>query len=243
MPEKPIAYNAYQTLADAYAAKIDVKPHNAYYERPAMLSLLPDVDGKRVLDAGCGPGAYSEALVNRGAIVNAFDVSDRMLELASERLRDSIEANKVKLHLLDMTQPLTAFADNEFDMVNAPLCLDYIENWLSLFNEFHRVLKTNGTFLFSCGHPASDAEYFSTKKYFSVEPVSATWSGFGIKVRMPCFRRSMEEIFTPVIEAGFVIEKVHEPLPTAEFKKADPRRYRALMQRPVFLCVRSRKLG
>ncbi|WP_279387450.1 hypothetical protein [Rubrobacter taiwanensis] len=30
------------------------------YERPATLSLLPDVAGKRVLDAGCGPGVYSE---------------------------------------------------------------------------------------------------------------------------------------------------------------------------------------
>ena len=64
---KPIAYDAYQRLADAYASRIDSKPHNAYYERPAMLAMWPDLRGKYVLDAGCGPGVYSEELVLRGA--------------------------------------------------------------------------------------------------------------------------------------------------------------------------------
>ncbi len=44
---------AYEKLADAYARMIDTKPHNAYLERPATLSLLPNVEGKRVLDAEC----------------------------------------------------------------------------------------------------------------------------------------------------------------------------------------------
>jgi 2-polyprenyl-3-methyl-5-hydroxy-6-metoxy-1,4-benzoquinol methylase len=34
-----------------------------------MLSLPPPVEGRRVLDAGCGPGAYAERLVGRGAEV------------------------------------------------------------------------------------------------------------------------------------------------------------------------------
>ncbi len=62
-----IAYDAYEKLAHAYAEMIDTKPHNAYLERPTTLSLLPDVEGKRVLDAGCGPGVYAEWLVERGA--------------------------------------------------------------------------------------------------------------------------------------------------------------------------------
>jgi hypothetical protein len=56
MHEQPIALEAYSRLADASAARIDTKAHNAYYDRPAVLSLLPPVEGKRVLDAGCGPG-------------------------------------------------------------------------------------------------------------------------------------------------------------------------------------------
>ncbi|RMD75113.1 MAG: hypothetical protein D6823_10585 [Chloroflexi bacterium] len=55
-PPDPIAQQAYDLLAERYAEQVLTKPHNAYYERPAMLSLLPDVRGKRVLDTGCGPG-------------------------------------------------------------------------------------------------------------------------------------------------------------------------------------------
>jgi len=55
MRDKPIALDAYESLAEAYAAVVKTKAHNAYYERPATLSLLPDVKNKRVLDAGCGP--------------------------------------------------------------------------------------------------------------------------------------------------------------------------------------------
>jgi hypothetical protein len=42
MADQPIALDAYQALAEAYAAVIDTKPHNAYYERPATLSLMPE---------------------------------------------------------------------------------------------------------------------------------------------------------------------------------------------------------
>lgn len=36
--KKPIALDAYEKLADAYAEMIETKPHNAYLERPATLS-------------------------------------------------------------------------------------------------------------------------------------------------------------------------------------------------------------
>ena len=59
---KPLALEAFEQLAEAYARLVDTKPHNAYYERPATLSLLPDVAGLRVLDAGCGPGKRGNRL-------------------------------------------------------------------------------------------------------------------------------------------------------------------------------------
>jgi hypothetical protein len=85
---QPIALEAYEELAESYAAKIDTKPHNAYYERPATLSLLPSVTGKAVLDAGCGPGVYTEWLLANGAEVSAIDASPKMVELARKRIGD-----------------------------------------------------------------------------------------------------------------------------------------------------------
>ncbi len=228
MSEKPIAYQAYQQLADDYSAHIDTKPHNAFYDRPAMLSLLPDIQDKDVLDAGCGPGAYTSELVKRGARVVAIDISERMLELANERLQPAVSSGQVQFQQVDLTQPLDLFPDGRFDVVNAPLCLDYIEDWTRLFIEFRRVLKPGGTFLFSCGHPQFDAGYFNTNDYFSVERVQSVWTGFGQEILMPSFRRSFEHVLMPVIEAGLRITiAIVDTVPLGVDTPADLERARA----------------
>ena len=86
MPSKPIAYHTYQALADAYSEIAPDKEYNAYYDRPAMLSLLDeDLAGQHILDAGCGPGIYSEILLKRGAEVTGIDVSENMIQHARTR--------------------------------------------------------------------------------------------------------------------------------------------------------------
>ncbi|MEZ6093377.1 MAG: class I SAM-dependent methyltransferase [Pirellulaceae bacterium] len=236
MKSKSLAYDAYQELADHYAAGIDRKPHNAFYEWPAMEALWPELNGKFVLDAGCGPGVYAERLLARGAQVISVDVSDRMIELARERVGEGAD-----LRIMDLTQFPLSFEDEQFDFINAPLFLDYIADWRELFREFWRILKPGGAVQFSCGHPAFDAEYYRTSQYFAVEQVSCVWKGFGKNVEMPSFRRSLSEILMPVIEAGFHLDQIVEPRPTDDFRRADPIRYQRLMHRPGFLCVKAIK--
>jgi SAM-dependent methyltransferase len=238
MTKRPLALDAYEQLADAYAAKIDTKPHNAYYERPATLSLLPDVAGLRVLDAGCGPGVYAEWLVAHGARVVAVDASPRMLELARRRVGDAVE-----FHLASLEEPLAFLDDASFDLVLSPLVLDYVEDWSAAFAEFHRVLRPGGRFVFSCGHPFFDFVYFGTPDYFATERVSAEWKGFGVRVLVPSYRRPLGAVVGPLLEAGFTLERLLEPKPTPEFAAADPRHYEELSTRPGFLCIRARKAG
>lgn len=238
---RPVAFEAYQQLAEQYAALIDTKPHNAYYDRPATVSLWPDsLDGLNVLDAGCGPGVYSELLVQRGANVVACDASDRMLQLAQRRSEKA--EYEVALRQVDLSLPLTMFDGAEFEFINAPLCLDYIEDWNAVFQEFYRVLRPGGSVVFSCEHPAHTAAYHKTDQYFAVEKVLTTWNGFGTPIEMPSFRRSLQQIVMPLIESGFTIEKLIEPLPTDDFRQADLRRYLELMHRPAFLHVRARTI-
>jgi 2-polyprenyl-6-hydroxyphenyl methylase/3-demethylubiquinone-9 3-methyltransferase len=64
-----IGGTAYSEFAERYAAIAPTKAHNALYERPATMSLLGEVCGLQVLDAGCGPGICSEYLARGGATV------------------------------------------------------------------------------------------------------------------------------------------------------------------------------
>ena len=226
----------YNRVADAYAALIDTKPHNAYYDRPAVISLWHDVKNREVLDAGCGPGVYAEELVKRGARVTAGDIAPRMREIAKQRL--GATARVVEL---DLSVRLP-FEDAAFDVVNAPLCLDYIRDWDHAFTEFKRVLKRGGYIVMSAMHPSFDAEYYRSGRYFEIEAVSGPWKGFGETFVMNSYRRPMAEFINAPLRAGLTLDKLLEPLPTAEFRDADPRRYAELMRRPAFLMMRLRKV-
>src|SRR5262245_52858155 len=147
MSDEPIAREAYEQVADAFAAQAETKPHNAFYDRPALLSLLPPVRGKAVLDAGCGPGVYAEALLERGAAVLGLDVSPRMVELARARL-----GQRASIRLADLGRPLD-LPEASFDVVISGLALDHVRDWDRLFAELFRVLRDPGWLVFSVAHP------------------------------------------------------------------------------------------
>lgn len=226
----------YEQLADSYHAKIDTKPHNAYYDRPNTLSLLPDVAGKKVLDAGCGPGKYAEILLAQGAEVTGIDLSPRMIHWASVR-------NGANGHFFvhDLQEPLP-FDQEAFDVVICPLVLDYIANWSVVFQEFYRVLKPGGMLVFSVTHPFFDYTFFESQNYFEKEAVSCVWKGFDSHVTVRSYRRSMMDCINPLLEAGFVLGNLLEPKPTEEFARQDARHYEELSRFPSFLCVQALKV-
>ncbi|MGB3508837.1 MAG: class I SAM-dependent methyltransferase [Microcoleaceae cyanobacterium] len=237
MTEQPIALEAYETLARAYAVCVDTKPHNAYYEQPATFSLLPELKNKKVLDAGCGPGASTEKLLNKGAEVVGIDVSGKMVELAKVRV-----GSRATIIKADLSQPLPFLESKSFDIVFSSLVVAYIKNLEPLFQEFYRLLKSSGVFVFSTQHPFADFLYFQSENYFATETVGATWKGFGEKkVYVPCFRRSLSSLLNPLIQVGFNLDYILEPLPTEEFRHADPKEFQELMKRPVFICIRAIK--
>jgi SAM-dependent methyltransferase len=80
------AYNDYDRFAQVYTRYNQASPFLALYERPATLSLVGDVRGRRVLDAGCGAGAQAVELVRRGALVTGVDLSRGLLGIARGRL-------------------------------------------------------------------------------------------------------------------------------------------------------------
>lgn len=70
--------------------------------RATLLGYLPDLCGKRLLDAGCGTGALSVEAADRGADVFAVDLSPTLIALARERLPARRAAGSIEFRVGDM---------------------------------------------------------------------------------------------------------------------------------------------
>jgi len=87
--------------------------------RDILLSRLPvDLSGFRILDAGCGTGALAIELAKRGAHVIAVDLSATLIDLAKERMDESL-THLVEFHAGDMLDPKFGY----FDYV---VCMDSV---------------------------------------------------------------------------------------------------------------------
>jgi SAM-dependent methyltransferase len=235
-PSGADARETYDRLGEDYARRIDDNAFNAHYERPATLSLLPEVAGLRVLDAGCGPGAYANWLAERGAAVTAVDISPKMIALARARLGD-----RVRVIEHDLAQRLDFASDGEFDLVLSSLALHYLRDWEPVLKEFHRVLGNAGRVVISTHHPLMDFRLSPTGKYFATELLEDEWSGFGQPVTVRFYRRPLTAIFEAIAASGFRLERLLEPFPTTECRRQAPSDYERLSRKPWFLCLRLEK--
>lgn len=234
--ENAIAQDCYDTMAPFYPKMVEGHISTLYYNQPAIMSLLPDINGKNVLDAGCGIGQLSQALLQKGANVTSTDVSEEMLKIAKKNL-----GSKAKIFQADLAEPLDFIEDQSLDVVIASLSMHYIKDWHPVFQEFCRILRPGGEVIFSTHHPVVDFKLSPNGMYHDIELIEDTWYRYGNALEVRYYRRSFSEIFEPLLSAGLIIKKIHEPLPLPESKEIQPEAYEMLSQKPKFLYVRSQK--
>src|SRR3989338_7937189 len=63
------------------------------YDGP-LLNRLGNVEGKRILDYGCGPGILAVTLARLGADIMAFDIDPKIVALAGEKVGQDIVYRK-----------------------------------------------------------------------------------------------------------------------------------------------------
>ena len=208
-PAPPARVNDYDSFAEAYSALNETSLLNAYYERPAMLSLAGDVAGRRILDAGCGSGPLAAALRDRGALVTGIDASAGMLALARKRLGDDAD-----LRVVDLRNPLP-FPDGAFDDVVSSLALHYLEDWGPTLAELRRVLSPGGRLIVSVPHPFVDYAIQDPRPdYHATTTCTDDWSPLvGQPAPMSFWRRPLHAMTDAFTRAGFRLAVISEPQP------------------------------
>jgi SAM-dependent methyltransferase len=203
---------------------------NAHYERPAVLALLGDLSGRRILDAGCGSGPLAAELVARGADVSGLDGSPAMVELARRRLGEV-----VPLTVHDLAEPLP-YEDESFDDVVASLVLHYLRDWEGPLAEIRRVLKPGGRLVASINHPFVRQFNEPTEDYFATREYGEDVELNGRTTTLTFWHRPLREVVRAVSDAGLVLRVLDEPAPSPD-TPADlmPARI-ASGERSAFLC-------
>jgi ubiquinone/menaquinone biosynthesis C-methylase UbiE len=109
----------------------------------------------RVLDAGCGTGAYSQAIIDRVGHIEALDMSAGMLEQARAKLATEAEAGRIRFHQGSISElPLE---DGSVDAVTINQVVQHLgdnpENGFprlrDVVAEFARVLRPGGVLVFN----------------------------------------------------------------------------------------------
>lgn len=116
----------------------DAEPERFAERRELLLAEV--AGGDRVLDLGCGDGAFAAALTGAGAVVTAVDVSGE----AVRRARGRAPGAQVELVAEGGELP---FAEDAFDLVWCGETLEHVADVAGLLAEVRRVLRWGGTLL------------------------------------------------------------------------------------------------
>ncbi len=139
----------WDAVAAAKAARLKpMAPGDNFQKHAARAStmvgineFLGDLQGKRVLEVGCGLGGLSVLLAKSGAQVTAFDLSPA--SVATARMRSQIDQVEEAIDLVVAAGEKLPFADESFDVLFGKAILHHLDVHLGR-HELYRVLKTGG---------------------------------------------------------------------------------------------------
>lgn len=219
---------------------------NNLFEIPALFSMMPNLKDKTILDLGCGFGEHCKGFVESGAKkVIGIDISEKMLEIAKQENADS------KITYINMPMENIFELTVKFDIVISSLAFHYVEDFAGVVKNIYNLLNENGTFIFSQENPLCTCHsggqrwtkdengnklYLNLSNYGIEGERESTWFVDDVKK----YHRTFSSIINTLIETGFKIEKLIEPLPTEDLLKKYPD-YKDLFHKPDFLLVKCTK--
>ena len=223
---------------------------NNIFEIPALFSLLPDLTGKKVLDLGCGFGEHCKMFIEMGAeSIVGIDISEKMLEVARKENADP-KITYLNMPMEDLYK-LTENDTDRFDVAVSSLALHYVDDFSGVVSEVFKLLNEGGSFIFSQEHPLNTCHgkgerwtmdengkklHVNLSNYCVEKEYESAWFVENVQKK----HRMFSTIMNTLIENGFSIEKVVEPMPTDEIIEKYPW-YDDNYHKPDFLLVKSVK--
>lgn len=204
---------------------------------PTLFALLGPVEGREILDAGCGYGYLARMLARRGARVTAVEPAESFFRYAIER-----EATE-RLGIRYVQADLSTFRDYAaaFDVVIASMVLMDIPDYLPAIQNCVDALRSGGTLIFSLAHPCfegTEREY-QDKGYVEVKEYLAEYclpQPFGC-----LFHRPLSHYLNAVLQRGCAIQELVEPKLDPAYASSAPGHERNVHV-PSFIVIRAAKL-
>lgn len=225
--------DAYDRLAAVWSSTTDEGPWNGLLERPAVRALVPgNLHGATVLDAGCGSGAQARWLLDQGADVVAIDVSPRMIDEAQRRC-----GGRGRFLVADLAKPLP-LETRSLDGITCSLALHYVADWSVPLMSFATALRPGGWAVISLDHPFGPGGTHQRGGYFDTELVADTWRKGDVEVTQQFWRRPLAAVLGAFADAGFKVDRVAEPQPSAEGLRLFPEELGRAVGVPLFIVYR-----
>jgi 2-polyprenyl-3-methyl-5-hydroxy-6-metoxy-1,4-benzoquinol methylase len=204
---------------------------------PTLFALLGPVEGKEILDAGCGYGYLARMLARRGARVTAVEPAESFFHYAAERERTE------RLGIRYVQADLSTFRDYAatFDVVIASMVLMDIPDYLPAMQNCMDALRSGGSFIFSLAHPCFEGTEREYQDKGCVE-VKEYLAEYCLPQPFGClFHRPLSHYLNAVIQRGCALQKVVEPKLDAAYASAAPEHARNVHV-PSFIVIRAVKL-
>lgn len=209
-------------------------------EWPQLQEMLPTMQGKKVLDLGCGFGWFARWAAEEGAhAILGIDLSEKMLDKAVSLTKD----DRIRYMRADISDFI--LAERPFDIVFSSLAIHYIADFENFVMRARKHIITGGHFVFSIEHPLLTApstpiwqETAGGKPIwplnnYSVEGKRETdWLTKGVIK----YHRTISHYVNSTIRHGFNLARLVEWVPTEKDIEKHPE-WRQDIHRPMFLLL------
>ncbi len=104
------------------------------------------LEGKKVLDMGCGGGILSESMATRGARVTGIDMGEKPLAVAKLHLKESgleVDYRQTTAEALAIEEP------ESFDIITCMEMVEHVPDPASVINACSRLVRPGGELFFS----------------------------------------------------------------------------------------------